>query len=91
MISRNDLHKEAKLLSLEQRREKQLLILMYKLSQKGISRKVTNRVTRQQEKYVFKTDTKIGKKYEKSPYYLGEKLWDKLPRETQFSENVFEF
>ena len=34
MISRIKLHKEAKLLSLYQRREKQLLILMYKLSKK---------------------------------------------------------
>ena len=58
-MSRVDIHREAKLLSLEQRREKQLLILMYKLSQKGYARKVTNRVTRQQEKYVFKTDTRI--------------------------------
>ena len=90
MISRIDLHKEAKILSLVQRREKQLLILMYKLSQKGILRKITERPTRQQEKYVFKTDTKIGKKYEKSPYYQGT-LWDKLPKETQFAENIFEF
>ena len=30
MISRTELHKEAKMLSLSQRREKQLLILMYK-------------------------------------------------------------
>ena len=66
---------------------------MYKLSQKGVLpvRKVTNRATRQQEKYVFKADTKIGKKYEKSPYYLGTKLWDKLPKETHFAENVHEF
>ena len=45
MISRIELHKEAKLLSLYQRREKQLL--MYKLSKKGILRKITNRATRQ--------------------------------------------
>ena len=91
MVSRIELHKEAKILSLSQRREKQLLTLMYKLSRKGNLRKVTDRPTRQQEKYVFKTDTKIGKKYEKSPYYQGTLLWDKLPKETQFAENIFEF
>ena len=91
MISRIDLHKEAKILSLCQRREKQLLTLMYKLSQKGILPKITDRATRQQEKYVFKTDSKIGKKYEKSPYYQGTVLWDKLPKETQFAENIFDF
>ena len=36
-------------------------------------------------------DTKIGNKNEESPYYQGTKLWDKLPKETQFSENVYEF
>ena len=53
-----------------------------------LARKVCKegRTTRQQEKYVFKTDTKIGKKCEKSPYYLGTKLW-----ETQFADNVHEF
>ena len=86
MISRIELHREAKLMSLCQRREKQLLILMYKLSKKGILLKITNRATRQQEKYVFRTETKIGKKYEESPYYQGTKLWDKLTKETQFSE-----
>ena len=78
-------------MSLGQRREKQLLTLTYKLSRKGILRKITDRPTTQQEKYVFKTDTKIGKKYEKSPYYQGTLLWDKLPKETQFAENIFEF
>ena len=64
---------------------------MYKLSQKGILRKINDRPTRQQEKYVFKTDTKIGKKYERSPYYQETLLWDRLPKETQFAENIFEF
>ena len=54
-------------------------------------RKITDRATRQQEKYVFKTDTKIGKKYENSPSYQGTKLWDKLPKETQFAETIYEF
>ena len=39
----------------------------------------------------FKIDTKIGKKYERSSYYQGTKLWDKLPKETQFAETIYEF
>ena len=78
-------------LSLAQRHEKLLLILMYKLSHKGMCHKITNRATRQQEEYVFKMDTNIGKTYEKSPDYIETKLWNKLPKETQFSDNVFEF
>ena len=86
-----DLNKEAKLFSLEQRREKQLFILMYKLSKRGVARQITNRNTRIQQKYVFKTDVKIGKKYEKSPYHNRTQMWDKLTRERQFAENIIEF
>ena len=52
-ISRIELHKDANLLSLEQRREKQLYNLMYKLSKKGIARKVTNRNTRNQHNIIL--------------------------------------
>ena len=65
-----------------------ILNLMYKLYQEGVLRKVTNRATRQQEIYVYKTDTKIGKKYEESPYFIGTQLWDKLHKEIHFSVNV---
>ena len=57
-VSRIKLHKDAKLFSLEQRREKHLFSLMYKLSRQRKARKVTNR-------NVFKTDVKIGKKKKK--------------------------
>ena len=64
---------------------------MYKLAEKGKARKIPNRVTRNQQKYVFKVDTKKGKKYEKSAFYVGTQLWDKLPKETQTKDNIFEF
>ena len=51
-ISKVELHKKVKLLSLEQRREKQLYTLMYKLSLRGMYRKITNRNTRNQQTYV---------------------------------------
>ena len=47
---------------------------------------VTNVNTRSQTKYVFKTETKIGRKYEKSSYYLGTILWNGLDRETKDSD-----
>ena len=55
------LHNSVHLLSLEQQRQKQVLKIMF----------ITNVNTRSQTKYVFKTKTKIGRKYEKSSYYLG--------------------
>ena len=47
--------------------------------------------TRSQQKYVFKVDTKIGKKYERSPYYNGTCLWNKMSKTVQDSENLFVF
>ena len=44
-----------------------------------------------QQKYVFKVDAKIGKKYERSPYYIGTRLWNKLSKDIQNSENVYVF
>ena len=85
------IHNSIHLLSLEQRRQKQILKIMYIQSQKGRSRAVTNVNTRSQTKYVFKTDTKIGKKYEKSPYYLGTRLWNGLDKVTQDSDSIYTF
>ena len=85
------LHNKAKLSSLEQRRSIQLLQLMYKLSKNNENRVIGTRNTRQNEKYVFRMDSKIGNKYSHSPYYKGCKLWNALPRETQLlnSTSIF--
>ena len=64
---------------------------MYKLSKNVENRKIGNRNTRQNNKYVFKIDTKIGTKYAMSPFYKGTKLWDTLNQEIQFSDNIFNF
>ena len=77
------IHDSIGLLSLEQRRQKQLLSIMFIHAKKGRSRNVTNRNTRSQTKYVFKTPAKMGNKYQKSPYYLGTRLWDTLEKTTQ--------
>ena len=83
-ISLELLHKKAKLLSLEQRRQKQLLILMYIYSKAENVQYIPKRST---DKFVFKTETNIGTKYEKSGFYQGTKLWNNLSREIQESED----
>ena len=90
-ISIELLHKKANLLSLEQRREKQVLMLMYLYSQHDNVRKICARETRSTNKFIFKTDTKVGTKYENSPFYKGTKLWNKLTRDVQFAENRWIF
>ena len=82
-ISIPKIHDSVSLLSLEQRRQKQLLNLMFIQASEGKARVVTNVNTRRQTKYVFKTDVKIGKKYQRSPFYLGTILWDALDKTTQ--------
>ena len=82
-VSIPKIHGSVRLLSLEQRRQKQLLNLMFIHAKKGKSRSVTNVNTRSQTKYVFKTETKMGKKYQRSPFYLGTRLWDALDKTTQ--------
>ena len=87
-ISLTELHKNSNLSSLEQRRCIQLLTLMYKMSKEESNRKVYIRNTREQDKFEFKQDTKIGTKYQYSPFYKGCNLWQKLTREIQFSESI---
>ena len=77
--------------SLEQRRCVQLLSLMYKLSKIEGNRAIGARRTRQQEKYIFRTDSKIGTKYSNSPYYKGSKLWNALEKDVQFADSLFAF
>ena len=88
-ISLVKLHKKAKLASLEQRRCIQLLSLMYKLSKNPENRTICVRQTRQNEKYVFRFDNKVGTKYHKSSYYKGGKLWNMLEKDVQLAESIF--
>ena len=87
----SDLHNKAKLLSLEQRMRKQLLWLMYNMSLDRNNRKVGARALRSNNKYIFKTDNKVGTKYQCSPYYKGTLLWNELPKDIQFAGDVYEF
>ena len=86
-----NLHKKAKISSLEQQRCVQPLTLMYKLSKVDENRNISARVTRQQEKYTFRTDNRIGTKYSTSPYYKGTELWNILEKDVQFSDSIFLF
>ena len=79
-----DLHKKANLLSLEPRMRKQLLWLMFNMSLDPNNRKIGPRTLRSNNKYIFKTDNKVGTKYQRSPFYQGTILWNELPKDVQF-------
>ena len=79
-ISILQVHRTAKLLSLEQRRQKQLLnfIFIYQLRHVGI-RRVHGRNTRAANVYSFTKERYHNNKYKNSPFYKGVVLWDGLP------------
>ena len=74
----DDLHKKFEIVSLEQRRRIQLLLLMYKKSKDITMHKVFARNTRVSRRIVFKTDGYQGGLYKRSPYFVGCNLWDSL-------------
>ena len=90
-VSIKELHKKSKMLSLEQRMQKQLLWLMYIDSLDVNNRKVNNRVLRNNDKYTFKLDRKIGTKYQHSPFYRGTLLWNELSVHIQTANDVIRF
>ena len=47
--------------------------------------------TRSARKVVFKVPAKILPVYERSPYYLGTKLWNGLDKETQKKDTIHAF
>ena len=89
-MSIKKLHNEAKLLSLEQRRNIQLLSLMYSHKDNLDVRRVPNRDTRAAIRYKFYTERYNNIKYKNSPYYKGAALWDMLPLATIECESIFE-
>ena len=90
-VSIKEMHKISKMLSLEQRMRKQLLWLMYIDSLDVNNRKPNNRVLRNNDKYIFKVDSKVGTKYQNSPYFKGTLLWNELPASTQCINDIVRF
>ena len=71
--------------------EKQILWLMYVLSEDKKYCSVATRETRSADKVVFKVPAKICPVYERSPYCVGTTLWNILTKETKNKENVHLF
>ena len=82
------LHSEAKLQSIEQRCEYQILKLLYGYSTIAANVKTPTRQTRAGNKIVFKIPSRCSDKYLNSPLYKGSKLWDKLDVTVQCSDTI---
>ena len=86
------MHCRDKLLSLEQRRQKQLLNLMfiYKLRHENV-RRIHVRHTRAANVYSFTRERYHNNKYNNSPLYKGALIWDTLPVNTRQCVSLPEF
>ena len=73
------LHDMANISRLDERRNIQLMNIMYSLKKNNAYRKIGVRITRSVECYVFDIDTIHLGIYSKSPYCKGAKLWNELP------------
>ena len=82
-ISVLDLHKTAKLLTLQSRREMHLLNILFDIRGDERYLKVPTVETRQSVKVSFITEVVHMDVYKNSPYYVGSGLWDGLPVELQ--------
>ena len=88
-VSIVQMHSRAKLLSLEQRRQLQLLNLMfiYKNRHRDI-RRIHGRNTRAANVYSFTRERYHNNKYKNSPFYKGALLWDTLPMNIRQCERL---
>ena len=64
---------------------------MFNMSLDLTNRKIGPRTLRSNNKYIFKTDNKVGTKYQRSPFYQGTILWNELPKDVQFTDNMYKF
>ena len=86
------MHLQANIISLEQRRRKQLLNLMfiYKDRHNDV-RRIHERNTRAANVYSFVRERYNNVKYKNSPYYKGSLIWDTLPNDVKRSSSIAEF
>ena len=87
-VSVRNLHNNAKLFPLSDRREIQILNIIYDLKNDERYLRVHTRHTRQAMKIVFKTNIAQSEIYKRSLFFVGNALWNNLPLEIE-SKLVF--
>ena len=85
------INNRAGLLSLNQRRQKQILCLMYIHKQRFTSARIHEKITRAAGIFSFLSKRYNCVKYKNSSYYTGAILWDGLPNVVKNSLTLLEF
>ena len=78
-IGTDILHRTARVNTLNLRREVQLLNIMFTLKLNNKYKKESSSVTRNVDRYVFKTDIVHKDIYSRSPFFCGVTLWNSIP------------
>ena len=86
-----NMHAKAKLLSLQQRRNIQLLGLMYTHKSNPANLRTFTRNTRGADRDTFHVERFQNCKYRNSPYFIGAELWKSIPLELTRSPTLFQF
>ena len=80
---------EMKLVSLEQRRHVQVLILLYSRSKVPACIRKPARVLRGNAKFKFRLISRCSENYLNSPLYRGSISWNNIPSDVQHSMNYW--
>ena len=79
------LHDMANVDILQKRMMLQLMTLIYEYSQQTLYERAPIRNTRRTDKFLFETNRVKFDIYSRSPYYIGSKTWNDLPKHVQES------
>ena len=86
-----EMHILARVDLLQHRRDLNLLCIMYDMKQHHAYERIGTRITRQGNKYTFKTEIPTVGIYTRSPYYIGAYLWNNLPNNVQNATTKTQF
>ena len=73
----------AKVEMLDKRRMVQLMNIIYETRLQLLNERVVVRNTRQAEKYIFDINRVNLELYSRSPYHIGPRIWNNLPKNIQ--------
>ena len=92
MVSLECMHTRANLFSLDQRRQKQVLFIMFIYKNRHVdAHRIYARNTRAVDVYSSVRERYHNVKYKNSPYYKGSLLWETLPVVTRCYLNIIDY
>ena len=92
MVSLEYMHTRANLRSLDQRRQKQVLFLLFIYKNRHVdAHRIYARNTRAADVYSSVRERYHNVKYKNSPYYKGSLSWETLPVVTRCCQNIIDY